>query len=139
MSIVPKFTLRDSTNSTQIYLFPVVQNHNLPKSPRDSVVITSQRSKGGIVIDGGVKPFDAIINFILYDNSGSYEAIEALIDDLESKIPMNTAFYLRYEKTSSTYRDYKVKRIVDFDYPDVETDKRLYKQKCTATFLVNSW
>ena len=139
MAFVPRFTLRSADNGTELYVFTAVQATNLPQTPRDTVTITNLRSKGAVVIDGGIKPFDGILEFVLFSNTGEYEDIMDLIDTLESTIPVNTAFILRMDKTSGTYYDYKFKRLVPFQYTDVATDKRLYRQKVTATFLVNAW
>jgi len=139
MSFVPRFTLRDSTNSTELYVFSAVQNTNLPQTPRETVAISNLRAKGSVVIDGGIKSFDAIIEFVLWDNSGDYEALMALIDTLESTIPINTAFILRMDKTSSTYYDYHVKRIAPIQYTDVATDMRCYRQKCSISLLTEAW
>jgi hypothetical protein len=139
MAWVPTFTLRSADNSTEVYRFTAVQSTNLPQTPRDTVVVTSLRSSGAVVIDGGYKPFDGLIDFVLWDNSGSYEAIMALIDDLETSIPVNTPFILRMDKTSTTWYEYKVKRIVPFSYPQVESDKRLYRQLVSAVFLCGAW
>ena len=139
MAFVPKFTLRSADNSTEIYRFPAVQNTNLPQTPRDTVTISNLRSKGAIVIDGGIKSFVANLDFVLWAESGEYEDIMALIDALENAIPVNTPFILRMDKTSSTYYEYKIKRIVPFEYLGVEQDLRLARQRVTARFLCNAW
>jgi hypothetical protein len=139
MAWVPKFSLRSANNGTELYGFPAVQYTNLPQTPSETVTITNLRARGGVVIDGGIKPFEAKINFVLWDNSGDYEAIMDKIDTLELTIPINTPFILRMDKTSTTYYDYKIKRLLPFDYVEVEQDQRLYRQKVNASFLVNSW
>ena len=139
MAWVPKFTLRSADNGTELYVFIAVQSTNLPQTPVDTVAITTLRSKGAVVIDGGIKPFDATINFVLWDNSGSYETLMGLVDTLETTIPVNTPFILRMDKSPSTYFEYKVKRLVPFDYSNVEEDKRLYRQQVTVNFFANSW
>lgn len=139
MAFVPKFTLRSANNATELYTFTAVQNTNLPQTPRETVTITSLRSKGAVVIDGGIKPFDGIIEFVLWSNTGDYTDIMDLIDELETTIPINTAFILRMDKSATTYYDYHIKRLVPFSYPDVGTDQRLYRQKVTATFLCSAW
>ena len=139
MPFVPKFTLYDSTNTTLIYTFMAVQNTNLPQTPRDTVTVTNLRSQGAIVIDGGIKPFTANLDFVLWTDSAAYEDLAVLIDALEVAIPINTAFVLRVDKSPSTYWSYKVKRLVPFDYSDVQQDQRLARQKVSAHFLANSW
>ena len=139
MAWSPKFTIRSADNGTELYIFPAVQNTNLPQSPRETVTITSLRSKGAVVIDGGIKAFEATLEFVLWDDSGEYEVIMGLIDTLETTIPINTPFILRMDKSPSTYYDYKIKRLVPFVYPDVGTDLRTYRQKVNATFLTDAW
>jgi hypothetical protein len=139
MAWVPKFTVRSADNGTEVYLFTAVQTTNLPQTPRETVTITSLRAKGGVVIDGGIKPFDGKLEFVLWDDSGDYEAIMDKIDDLETKIPVNTPFILRMDKSPTTYYEYKIKRVVPFEYPNVEQDQRVYRQRVSATFLVNAW
>lgn len=134
-----RFTIRDVTNSTEVYSFTAVQDTNLPKNPRDTVTKTSLRSKGAVVIDGGTKPFNATLYFILFAESGDYHDVMDLIDALEAAIPINTPLYLRMDKGNGNYADYKIKRLVDFDYPDVSTDLRNYRQKVNATFFVRAW
>lgn len=134
-----RFTIRNVSNNTTVYTFPVVQDTNLPKNPRDTVTKTSLRSKGAVVIDGGTKPFNATLFFILFAESGEYHDVMDLIDTLEAAIPINTPLYLRMDKGNGNYADYKIKRLVDFDYPDVSTDLRNYRQKVNATFLANAW
>ena len=139
MAFVPRFTLRSANNESELYVFTAVQNTNLPRTPRATVSISNLRAKGEVVIDGGIKAFDAIVDFVLWTDSGEYEELMTLIETLESTIPINTPFILRMDKTSSTYYDYKIKRLVEFDYKDVEQDKRLYRQKVNTTFRVDAW
>jgi hypothetical protein len=139
MATNSKFSLRSANNGTELYVFPAVQNTNLPRTPTEAVVITSQRSIGAVVIKGGVKPFDATIDFILFNETGDYTDMMTLINRLETAIPVHTPFILRMGTGPTTYKEYKVKRLVEIDYPDVETDLRLYQQKVRITFLANSW
>ena len=139
MAFVPVFTLRSANNATTVYTFPVVQSTNLPQSTANAVTKTSFRSKGAVVIEGGSKEFNAIIDFILYDNSGEYEAIASLIENLETTIPQNTPFILRMPRSATANTDYRVKRIEPFEYQDVETDQRIFKQKVRVIFLAHAW
>ena len=139
MAFVPKFTIRSADNVTQLYQFSAVQSTNLPQTVRDTITISNQRARGAVVIDGGIKSFEAKIDFVLWSDSLDYEDISAQIDTLETTIPINTPFILRMDKTSTTWYDYKIKRLVPFDYQDVPTDKKIGRQKVSATFLTDSW
>lgn len=139
MAWSPRFTLRSANNTSELYVFPVVQNTNLPQTPRETVVISSLRAKGSVVIDGGIKSFDAKLEFVLWSDTGEYTDIIDLIDDLETTIPINTPFILRMDKSPTTYFDYKIKRLQPFEYTDVATDQRLYRQKVTAIFSTDAW
>jgi len=139
MSWSPKFTIRSADNSTLLYTLTAAQSTNLPQSARETVQHTSQRSRGAVVIDGGIKPFDGIVEFVLWSNTGEYEDVASLIDGLESVVTINTPFILRIDRSSTTYIEYKIKRLVPFAYTDVAEDKILYRQKVTATFLCDGW
>lgn len=137
MTWVPQFTLWSSDGLTKLYTFSAVQDTNLPQTPTDNIVITNLRSAGGIVISGGLKPFEANLIFWLF--ADTYEDIISAIDTLVSTIPTNTAFLLRYDKTPSTYYQYPVKRILDFEWTNVSRDLRNYRQEVTLKLLANSW
>lgn len=139
MAFVPKFTIRSANNSTEIYRFTAVQSTNLPQTPRETVTHTTQRGRGAVVIDGGIKSFEAIIDFVLWTENYDYTTVMDLIDTLETSVPINTPFILRMEKSVSTYYDYRVKRINPFEYIDVQTDQRLFRQKVSARFLTDAW
>jgi len=139
MAFVPKFTLRSADNLTQLYIFPAVQSTNLPQTPRETVTISNLRARGAVVIDGGIKSFEAIVEFVLFSDTLDYEDIISQIDTLETTIPINTPFILRMDKSATTYYEYKIKRIVPFEYSDVGTDKRIGRQKVTGRFLTDAW
>lgn len=137
MTWVPKFTLWSSDGLTLLYTFVAVQDTNLPQTPTDNVVITNFRSAGAIVIGGGLKPFEANISFWL--TGGSYEEVIGLIDTLVTTIPTNTPFLLRVDKTPSTYYQYPIKRIQEFEWTGVSRDFRNYRQEVNLKLLANAW
>jgi hypothetical protein len=137
MSFVPQFTLWDSTGENKLFTFPACQDTNLPQEPTENIVITNLRSSGGIVIGGGKKPFEAFISFWIFGES--YEDIIDTIDDLYTTIPMNIPLLLRYDKTSSTYYEYAVKRIMDFEWQGIARDLPLTRQEVTLRLLANAW
>lgn len=134
---VPKFTLWSSDGLSLLYTFVAVQDTNLPQSPTDNVVHTNLRSAGGVVISGGLKPFEA--NIIFWLTGDSYETVIGLIDTVVSTIPTNTPFLLRVDKTPSTYYQYPVKRLLDFEWTGVARDLRNYRQEISLKLLANSW
>ena len=130
---IPRFKLYNSAGDSLLYTFPVVQATNAPQSPKSTVVITTLRGKGCVVIDGGTTAWDLTIRGILQGDN--YEALISEIDALES-IQLNIPYLLRIDKSSSTYYSYKVKRIEPINYPDsFRTDIQEYN----ITFKVNSW
>ena len=139
MAFVPKFTIRSADNVTQLYTFPAVQSTNLPQTVRDTITITNQRARGAVIIDGGIKSFEAKLDFVIWSDTLDYEDISSQIDTLETTIPINTPFILRMDKTSTTYYEMRIKRLVPFDYQDVATDQKIGRQKVSATFLTDSW
>lgn len=134
MSFVPTFKLYDSTGLNLLYTFPVVQETNSPKSVKKTVVIEGTRGKGCIIIDGGEDIWDLNIRGIL--SGDDYEALVVAIDAMESAIQLNTKYILKIDKTSSTYYEYKVKRILSINYPQ---SLRNNIQEYTCVLKVNSW
>jgi hypothetical protein len=135
---VPKFKLYDSTGTTLLFTFPACQNTNLPQNPQDTVTITNLRSAGAVVINGGTKPFEAFIEFWIFGDAQYTDVINA-IDTLYSTITINTPFLLRVDKDASHVYEYKVKRIVDFEWQNIQVDLRQNRQEVTIKFLANSW
>lgn len=130
MAFIPSFDLYASNGITLIYTFPVVQYTNLPVSNGRYIEIEGQRGIGSIILDGGQSPFDIIINgfFMIQSASEGYTDIVEDIANIESTIVLNTPYYLRVDKTISTYWEYKVKRILPIEYPEsLRTDYQEYK------------
>ena len=120
------------------YTFDTVQDTNLPRaSSKKSLIMETVRSKGCIVIDGGDDYWELTLDCTL--SAANYEAIIAAIDALETAVTLQTAFVLKFDKTSTTTYSYNVKRINEIEWLGVREDKRLYIQKYRITFLANSW
>ncbi len=138
MPVLPKFKLYNSSGTVLIYEFKLVQSTNLPQSPMRPIEIEGVRGKGVLVVDAGTPSWDAEITglFAIDGASEGYEEITALIVDIEDKIPVNTPFKLRLDKTDSTYWEFNVKRIEPIDYP---TNMRTDSQEYTIILKVNSW
>lgn len=137
MAWVPSYTLWSADGMTLIYTFFAVQDCNVPQSPQDTVVKTNFRSSGAVVISGGNKPFEARINFWLVGDS--YADVIAAIDLLISTVPVNTAFLLRVDKSPSTFYQYNVKRVQDFEWLNQNRDWRNYRQEVNCPLLANAW
>jgi hypothetical protein len=134
MAWAPKFRLYASNGSTLVYTFPVVQYTNAPHSNKKTVFIEGMRGVGGIVIEGAEEAWDVIIRFVLIGTD--YQDLTTKIEALEGAIVSNTRYYLRIDKTSTTYFEYKVKRIEAIEYQDsLRTDV----QEVTITLKANSW
>jgi hypothetical protein len=116
MAWVPKFRLYASNGSTLVYTFPAVSYTNLPQTKSKNTVIEGIRGNGCIVISGSQSSWDIILQGVLLTTN--FEAVTVLIDALESAIPTNTPFVLKFDKTSSTSYSYNVKRIEPIDYPE---------------------
>jgi len=131
---VPKFRLYDSTGTTLLYTFTLVDFTNAPQSARETVEITSLRSQGGIIIDGGDAMWDMQMRFAMI--ADDYEALTLLIEDLETTVALNTPYLMRLDKSAGSFFEWKVKRLVPFNYPE---NLRTNFQRINATFKVNSW
>jgi len=135
MAIVPEYIVWNEIESAQIYTIPYVQTDNSPQDPGKFVGLNSFRGQGTIVIDGGdTAPWDLILNFVLQGTD--YENLVAKMDAIENTILKNTKYVLKIDRTASTTKDYKVKRIEPIAWRE---DRRTTIQHGTITFLVNSW
>lgn len=137
-SWVPGFRLYDETGLTLLFTFTAVQDTNIPQNPEDTVTITNFRSSGAVVIGGGNKPFEGFLKFWLFSDT-VYSGVITDIDSMYSVITVNTPFVLQIDKTPSTYYSYNVKRLVDFDWSNISTDLRQYRQEVTLKLLCNAW
>jgi hypothetical protein len=138
-SNIPKWQLWDSTQENLIWTFYAVDDTNLPQAPQDTVTITNFRSSGAVVIEGGLKPFEAFLHFYLIGSG--FTAVENQIKALMTAIPINVPFVLvpGVQVGESAPDVYNVKRIVDIEWLNVKTSLRNYYQECNIKFLANSW
>jgi len=131
---VPQFKLYNSAGTGLLYTFHAVNYTNAPQTVESFVEITSLRSKGSVVIDGGEAVWDLELRFTLLGDD--YEDITSQIETLENTIAFNTPYVLRIDKTNSTYFEYPVKRLTSFIYDE---NLRTDFQKVVARFRVNCW
>jgi len=135
MAIVPTYVVWNETETAQIYTIPYVQTDNSPQDPGKFVELNSFRGQGSIVVDGGdTAPWDLILDFVLQGTD--YEDLIAKMDAIENTILKNTKYVLKIDRTSSTTKDYKVKRIESISW---RADRRTTIQHGTIIFRVNSW
>jgi len=134
--MIPRFKIYDSTGISLQYTFLAVQDCNYPASPRRQVTIEGTRGKGGVIIDGGQEMWDMTIDGIIF--ADDYEALIVLIDALETAVVANTPYVIKINKTSSTYYEYKVKRVGEIKYP-IDQGLRNNYQEYTISFKVNCW
>ncbi len=131
---IPRFKLYDSTGNTLLYTFPIVQRTNIPQSPKDIVEHSTVRAKGSIIIEGGDQAWDIEIEGILHGDS--YIELASKIDELETLVQVNIPYILRFDKSDSTYWNYKVKRILPIEYPE---SLRTRRQDYIIRLRANSW
>jgi len=135
MSIVPDFVLWNSTETGIIYQIPNVTRTNEPQDPGRFIEIESLRGQGSIIIPGAdPAPWDLELDFVLCGTD--YEDIIDQIDEIESTIVKNTKYVLKIDRTSTTTKDYKVKRLQPIIW---ESSKRISTQRGTLVLRVNSW
>ena len=131
------FTLYQSDGSTLQYLIPVVFSAKYPFTSKELIEHKNVRGKGSIVVDAGESSWDLPIKGVFF--ASGYDAIIALVIDMESKILINTPYVLKITKSQAggTFYSYNVKRITPIEYQDdnIKTDFLEF----TVSFRVNSW
>jgi hypothetical protein len=134
MPFIPSFDLWNSAGDSLLYTFPVVFATNAPQSPTKVVEIEGTRGIGSVIIGGGTAPWDLVIEGVL--TGDDYEAVVVAMDALEAAIALNTPFMLRLDKTSSTYYEWHVKRILPIEYPE---NLRTSHQRYRVVLRAGSW
>jgi len=133
MSWVPKFNLYD-TSDVLVMQLPNVFYTNAPQTPLKYTVVEGIRGNGGIVVQGSKSTWDLVIKGRLL--AEDFQALEALIDTLESNVAEGVQFTLKFDKTPITYYSYKVTRLVPIEYPEsIRTNYTEYQ----ITFKVSTW
>ncbi len=133
-----RFKLYNADGISEIYTFPLVQKTNFPQSPLRHIVLNGVRGIGALIIPAGTPIWTLEIDGILAIDGSSegYDELTAKITEMESLIALNTAYYIRIYKTSTTYDSVKVKRVEVISYPEsLRTDSQHYGCK----FLVDAW
>ena len=133
-----KFKLYNADGISLIYSFPLVQSTNAPQTPLRHVSIEGVRGKGALIIPAGTETWNLELEGILMIDGASedYDDLMTKIEELETTVALNTAYYLRMYKTATTYYNYKVKRVTPIEY---EQSLRTDSQRYRLSLEVNSW
>ena len=135
---VPRFKLYNSNGVTLEHTFEAVQRTNAPQSPYRYIQIDGVRGKGALIIPAGTPSWELEIEGLIYIDGATegYEELIVKIDTMEDDITLDTNYYLRIDKTSSTYYEYKVRRLEPILW---EESLRTDIQRYLVRFLVNAW
>jgi len=133
----PSFKLFQADGTTLVYTFLYVQKDSGPFPHTEKHIIEHEnpRAKGSLVIDGGLKAYDLTIHFFL--KGANYTALMALIDTLESAIPINYPGVLKIDKSSIATYDCNVKRLLAIERVPNGNITNVVELK--LTFRCNSW
>lgn len=134
MSFIPKFSIYNEANDTEIYEIENVLFTTWPNEQSSFVEITNLRSAGAIVIPGGNKSYDIEIRAILIANN--YTDLTTKIFTLKNTIALNTKYVLRVDKSQSTYDTINVMRLEAIVF---ENSKRNNVQRFTLRLKGNIW
>jgi hypothetical protein len=130
-----RFKLYESNGITEQYTFPLVNVANYPNSSKSIIEHSNFRGIGSLTIDGGEQAWDLKLEGHLF--SADCEALIVLIDDMESKVVLNTPYILKINKTISTFYEYNVKRLTPIEY--ATDDLKTGITKYSVTLRVNAW
>ena len=137
MSYIPTYKLYASNGVTLVYTFPLVQNINEEQDPTDFVEVDGLRGVGSIIIPGSESSFDLSLDFVL--RGDDYEDVMSDFDTLQSTIVKFTPYVLKVGRTSTTTKDFNVKRIQPISINNTVEGRRVRTLKCTCTFLALAW
>ncbi len=116
------------------YDFPLVQSVSDPKEGIKATVIPGTRGDGSIVIPGGKRSQEIVVNGILFDEDG-YVDLDTKIIEMKSKVTTDVAtLTLKYfDGTWKTSWSYTVRRIDEITFSE---SLRTIDQEYTARFLI---
>lgn len=133
----PRFRLYENDGTTLVYEFEKVTEINDFQDPKTFSEHISLRGQGSIISEGSQAPWDLNLTFVLIDSD--YENLVAQIDALLTTMEFDTQYVLKVDLTTSTTKDYKVKRLQSFTFPLVNAMKRVTYQTVNSVWRVNSW
>jgi len=137
MAYIPTFKLYDSTGTSLQYTFEYVTDIDDFQDPQSFVEHTSLRGQGSIISAGSTEPWDLTLTFMLKNTT--YAGLVAEMNALLTTIAKNTKYVLKVGLTSTTTKDYKVKRLTSFQFPLDSRKKRITWQRVVCTFRVDAW
>lgn len=130
----PTFKLYSSDGLSLIYFIENVINTNYPQDSPSSVQLTSLRSSKGIIIPGGLKPYNLTLRGVL--TGTDYTDLQAKISDMKTAIVYNTPYILKIDTSISTQDEINVMRVSPIIFED---GRRTKIQYWNLTLLANAW
>lgn len=138
MAWIPSHKIYQSNGTTLVYTIANVISREpvLSSDVPDYIEHTSLRSAGSIIIPGGNQPYDITIYARLA--ASNYTNLMASITSLQSSIAVNTRYYLKIDKSSTTTDDIKVMRLQPIR---IDTGRGKLNKFCYYTLILraNSW
>ena len=133
---IPTFKLYESDGVTLVYQFdnvipPII---GWPTDNPSSVQYTNTRASGEIIVPGGNKAYDIVLNGILL--ADNYTALTTKIFLLRDTVLANTRYILTLDKSSTTYDSIKVMRLKDIE---LDSSRRVNNQRYACTLRALSW
>jgi len=129
--------LKDETGAVE-YQLPHVFHVSDPKEGMKAVVHPGNRGDGSIVIPGGKRSQEILVEGTLFDADG-YKDLTALMNELRSEVTTDVAILtMKHKEGISWITDwsYTVRRIDEIEFPQ---SLRTGIQKYSITFLVISY
>ncbi len=133
----PRFKLFQNDGTTLVYEFERVTETNDFQDPVTFSEHLSLRGQGSIISEGSISPWDLNLTFVLQGDD--YEDLVAQMNSLLTTIETNTEYILKIDLTSSTTKNYNVKRLQSFAFPLNNGKKRVNFQTSNIILRVDSW
>ena len=133
----PRFKLFQNDGTTLVYEFERVTETNDFQDPVTFSEHLSLRGQGSIISEGSISPWDLNLTFVLQGDD--YEDLVAQMNSLLTTIETNTEYILKIDLTSSTTKNYNVKRLQSFSFPLNNGKKRVNFQTSNIILRVDSW
>ncbi len=133
----PRFKLFQNDGTTLVYEFERVTEINDFQDPVTFSEHLSLRGQGSIISEGSISPWDLNLTFVLQGDD--YEDLVAQMNSLLTTIETNTEYILKIDLTSSTTKNYNVKRLQSFSFPLNNGKKRVNFQTSNIILRVDSW
>ena len=138
MGWVPSHKIYQTNGTSLVYTIEDVIRREpvLAIDVPDYVEHTNLRSSGSIIIPGGHQPYDITIYARLA--ASNYTNLMTAITSLQSSIAVNTHYYLKIDKSSTTTENIKVMRLQPIQ---IDTGRGRLTNFCyyTLTLRANSW